>query len=320
MLKISRTDLDGAIVESIPQPILVLDDALNVQFANSAFLRQFRVTAAETLEHYIFELGNGQWDLPGLRELLEDVLPREKSFDEYEVERNFKNIGRRTMRLNARRLDRLNLILLLVSDVTRQRSREFRQNAVIRELQHRVRNLIASVRGLVLQTRRNSRTINEFFDAFEARLGALARTQDLLTSTPSERISLREIIILELVAVGAEEDRQFTMAGPDVGLHRRNAQALAMAIHELTTNALKHGALGSDNGRIEINWEISRSENPGTLTFRWEERGVHIPNRNIEKGFGLTMIERKLPYMLGGAAELKFKPDGLLCTLTFPLA
>jgi two-component system, chemotaxis family, CheB/CheR fusion protein len=94
---------------------------------------------------------------------------------------------------------------------------------------------------------------------------------------------------------------------------------MAMTIHELTTNAAKYGALRSDNGRIEIRWRTDRRNDRDYLTFEWRERGVRIEELVPARGFGSSVIERSFPYMLGGTAELTFRPDGAACRLDFPL-
>jgi len=186
------------------------------------------------------------------------------------------------MLLNARRLDHMNLVLLAIRDVTEQRQHEFRQYTLLGELQHRVKNILSLVRALATQTRKRSRGLEDFFTAFEARLGALARIQDLLVMNPSGTVNLRYIVRPELEAVGAENGRNFTVEGPVVPLPSREAQTMAMTIHELTTNAAKYGALKADNGQIEIRWRTYRRNDRTYLTFemagtRRTDRGAGPP-------------------------------------------
>jgi two-component sensor histidine kinase/PAS domain-containing protein len=320
-----RFELEGQkefaekLIDSVRESLLVLGWDLRVHFANQSFYTRFAVTPEETEGRLIYELGNGQWDIPELRLLLEEILPRENSFDDYEVEHEFESIGRRVMLLNGRRLDHMNLVLLAIRDVTEQRKREFRQHTLLGELQHRVKNILSIVRALATQTRKRSRGLDDFFSAYEARLGALARVQDLLVMSPSGTVNLRDIVRPELEAVGAEYGRNFTSEGPLVVLPPREAQTMAMTIHELTTNAAKYGALRSDNGQIEIRWRTDRRTDRTYLTFEWRERGVRIDAVAPTRGFGTKVIERSFPHMLGGTAELIFNPDGVACRLEFPL-
>lgn len=222
------------------------------------------------------------------------------------------------MLLNSRRLDHMNLILLAIRDVTEQRQQEFRQIALMGELQHRVKNILGKVRSMARQTRKRHPSVDEFFEAFDARLEALARAQDLLLSAPSGDVELRDLVVGELEAGGAELGVSFTVHGPEVHLSSREAQTMGMTIHELTTNAAKYGALKVEKGMIEISWSVDRKESK-RLRFGWRERGVNIENLAPARGFGTEVIERSLAYMLGGTARLTFAPDGLDYQLEFPL-
>jgi PAS domain S-box-containing protein len=309
----------GKLIDSVREALIVLGWDLRVHFANKSFYDTFKVAPEDTRGRLVYELGNGQWDIPELRRLLEDILPRENSFDDFEVEHAFEQIGRRVMLLNARRLDHLDLILLAIRDVTEERQAAGRQKALTGELQHRVKNILNSVSALASQTRRRSRTLDEFMAAFEARLGALGRTQDLIVRSPLETAGLHELARLELEAVGAHEGKNFIVEGPTVRLSPHDAQAMAMAIHELTTNAAKYGALSAAGGTIAITWRVERRNDRPHLSFHWREHGVRIASTDPTRGFGSQVIEKSLPYMLGGTAELTFKADGVGCRLEFSL-
>ena len=116
------------IVETIREPLLVLDSDLKVILANRSFINSFKVTPEETLGNFIYDLGNKQWDIPKLRELLETILPQKTSFDNYEVEHDFATIGRRIMLLNARQIERgmgkERIILLAIEDITERKQLE----------------------------------------------------------------------------------------------------------------------------------------------------------------------------------------------------
>lgn len=223
------------------------------------------------------------------------------------------------MLLNGRRLDHTNLIVLAIRDVTEQRQQEFRQKALMGELQHRVKNILGKVRSMASQTRKRHRNLDKFFEAFDGRLAALARTQEWLVTAPSGAVELRDIVIGELEAGGAELGANFTADGPMVCLAPRNAQTMGMTIHELTTNAAKYGALKIEKGRIEISWSVKRMDGGDHLTFCWREHGVNIEDTAPARGFGTEVIERSLAYMLGGSARLTFASDGVDYRLEFPM-
>jgi PAS domain S-box-containing protein len=312
-------DFAEKLIDSIRESILVLGWDLRVRYANLSFYDHFRASREQTEGRFIWELGNGQWNIAELRTLLERILPEQNSFDDYEIEHEFETIGLRTMLLNARRLDHTNLILLAIRDVTEQRHHEIRQNALMGELQHRVKNILGKVRSMARQTRRRHHSLDAFIEAFDARLDALARTQDLLLTAPSGAIQLRDIVIAELTAGGVEPGKNVTVEGPAVALLPREAQAMGMTLHELTTNAAKHGALKAQQGRIEVRWRLDQTREGQHLKFGWRERGVKVEDAEPPRGFGAEVIERNLAYMLGGSARLSFASDGADYRLEFPL-
>jgi len=312
-------DFAEKLIDSIRESILVLGWDLRVRYANLSFYDHFMASREQTEGRFIWELGNGQWNIAELRTLLERILPEQNSFDDYEIEHEFETIGLRTMLLNARRLDHTNLILLAIRDVTEQRHHEMRQNALMGELQHRVKNILGKVRSMARQTRRRHRSLDAFLEAFDARLDALARTQDLLLTTPSGAIQLRDIVVAELTAGGVEPGANVTVEGPAVALLPREAQAMGMTIHELTTNAAKHGALKAQQGRIEVRWSLDQTGEGQHLRFGWRERGVKVEDAEPTRGFGTEVIERNLAYMLGGSARLSFASDGADYRLEFHL-
>lgn len=305
-------------VDAVREALLTLDFELRVQTANQSFYDLFQVSPEETMGRMVYELGNGQWDIPELRKLLEDVLPDNDTFDDYEVDNEFPNIGRRLMKLNARRLDHQQIILLAIRDVTETRKAAEQQRVLMGELQHRVKNILANVRALSQQTRRNSTTLDEFTEAFDSRLDALARVQDLLMRSSHRAVPLADLVQLE-VSAHLDEAEKASVEGPGISFPPQISQAIVMVVHELLTNAMKYGALATETGRIEVRW--AKQERNGTehLHFRWRERGVEITDTAPKRGFGSQVIERSLPYMLGGTSDLTFHSDGVECVIDFPL-
>jgi two-component sensor histidine kinase/PAS domain-containing protein len=314
-----RSEFAEKLIDSIREALVVMSWDLRVRSANHSFYETFQVDPAETGGHRIYELGNGQWNIPRLRELLEDILPKDNEFDDFEVEHEFEHIGRRIMLLNARRLDHEHLILLAIRDVTEERRAETQREALTGELQHRVKNILNNVRALASQSRQSSTSLNGFIEAFDARLRALARAQDLLVRGPLQKVRLVELVRLELEASGGREGATFTVRGPAVHLSPRDAQAMAMTIHELATNALKYGGLSVPAGRVEVAWRTDRRDDDWHLRLQWRERGVGIENSTPTRGFGARTIEENLPYILGGSSRLTFHPDGAECVIEFPL-
>lgn len=192
-----------------------------------------------------------------------------------------------------------------------------RGELLLGELQHRVRNLLLNIRSLSRRTRRSSRTLEEFSEAFEARLQALGRTQDLLTRGMDGSIGLEEVLRQELQAHGMDDPERSVLSGPQIDLTGGAAQALAMAFHELATNAGKYGAFAHPEGRLEITWRVEGQ--PSELVLLWRETGFAIDEIPERRGFGSETIEKSIAYMLSGAATLDFAPDGASCEIRFPL-
>jgi two-component sensor histidine kinase/PAS domain-containing protein len=307
------------IIDSVRDALLILHLDLRVHSANESFYETFQVEEEETAGRPVYELGNGQWNIPKLRELLEGILPYETSFEGFEVQHEFETVGRRIMLLNARRLDHTGLIVLAIRDITQRRDNELRQKTFIQELHHRVKNILGNVRALASHTRRGAHTVDDYFKSFDARLSALARNQDLLMQAPSEAADMHDIVMGELEALGAVKGRDFTVEGPALRLRAHVAQPMSMTIHELATNAAKYGALATEAGRIDIAWSIDRRDEGRHLAFNWREHGVTIPDTSPARGFGSQVIEQKLPYMLGGTARLSFRSDGVVYEVAFPL-
>jgi two-component sensor histidine kinase len=317
---IARIEFSEKLIDSVRDALLILSPDLKVVRANQSFYDTFKVKVDETQGRYVYELGNRQWNIPELRELLEEILPKEESFDDYEIENEFEHIGTRVMLVNARRLDHMPLILLAIRDITDARYWESRQKILVGELQHRVKNLLANFIAVVKQMRRQAINLDEFVEALEGRLYSLARTQELLVSRPCDAADLNELVRLELLSVGGTERVNFNLDGPPINIPSGAAQVLGMVIHELATNAAKYGALTSEIGKIEVKWSRSSDREDADITLLWRERGVTIWTEPTRRGFGTEVVERSAPYMLGGSASLTMHNDGVEYSLRFPIA
>ena len=191
-------------------------------------------------------------------------------------------------------------------------------NLLLRELRHRIQNLLANVHGMAKRTADRSTDLESFMSAFEGRLIALSRTQNLLTREIGRPVNLRDILAMELEAHGAAIGERVSLGGPDVLLPPESAQALAMAFHELATNASKHGALARDDGRLEVSWDRDAPPKEPAIRITWRETGVDIDGEQKRPGLGTEILERALPHMLGGTCDRTFHGDGLECAIRFP--
>jgi PAS domain S-box-containing protein len=199
-------------------------------------------------------------------------------------------------------------------DITARRAAEERQTLLIHELNHRVKNTLATVQSLASQTYRGAIDPAVAGDAFLERLMALARVHDLLSEAAWEGASLHEVVERTLTPYGRDGGR-LTVSGPRVRLIPNAAVTLNLAFHELATNAVKYGALSSPGGRIDIAWAVDGEE----LTLDWREAGGPPVAEPQRRGFGSRLIERGLSHELGGAARLTFHREGLWCHIRAPL-
>jgi PAS domain S-box-containing protein len=202
------------------------------------------------------------------------------------------------------------------SDVTDRVQAERRQKLLLDELNHRVKNTLATVQAIADQTLRTSADPDAFRRAFEARLMALSATHNLLTAANWSGAKLREVACIEFRPYSPE---RYKLSGPDVALTPAQALALGMLFHELATNAAKYGALSGERGRVEVSWRVRRGAGEAELGIEWIERGGPQVSSPVRRGFGSRLIERSLEGSLGGEATLDFAPDGLRCRIRLPL-
>ena len=204
----------------------------------------------------------------------------------------------------------------IARDVTERRRAEERQRLLVNELNHRVKNTLALVQGLALQSFREGRDPAKARAAFQERLTALAAAHDLLTRESWEGATLAQLAEEAIGHHNSQEER-IAFGGPDILLSPKAAVSLVMALHELGTNAAKYGALSTPEGRVRLGWEVSDGDR---LRLEWRERGGPPVERPDHKGFGFRMIERALAADLAGQAGIGFHPEGLVCRIEAPLA
>jgi PAS domain S-box-containing protein len=211
-------------------------------------------------------------------------------------------------------------------DITERREWEERQQVLVAELQHRTRNLMGVVRSMSDKTARASVNLPDFRMRFRDRLEALSRVQGLLSRlNDHDRVTFDDLIRTELAAMDGNDDR-VTLSGPNgVRLRSSTVQTLALALHELATNAVKYGALGQPAGRLSISWSLEPKGDGGTpwLHIDWRESGVDMPPANSAprgSGQGRELIEQALPYQLRARTTYTLGPDGVHCTISIPVS
>jgi light-regulated signal transduction histidine kinase (bacteriophytochrome) len=209
----------------------------------------------------------------------------------------------------------LEVVLRLSEEAGQERRRAHeQQQLLIAELNHRVRNILALIRGLVSQTRRSEISAEDFVATLDSRIQALARAHDQITTHRWGPGRLVELVEAEAGAyLGVRRDR-LRLDGPDVLIDPTAFTVLALVFHELITNAAKYGAL-SDSGHIRLSWEVS---DDGALRFAWREVGGPPVTAPTRRGFGTTIIERSIPFELSGSAEPRYLLGGFEADFCVP--
>jgi len=205
------------------------------------------------------------------------------------------------------------------SDVTARRQAEDHLRLVVNELNHRVKNNLAMIQAIGAQTFRAASDVADAEANFSERISALAKANDLLTHEHWTDVALREIVAGAVRPYSGDGDIRCSLGGPEVRLSAKTAMSMAMACHELVTNAVKYGAWSNAEGWVNIVWSIDDTPGGRRLRFEWREQGgppVAAPSR---RGFGSRLIERGLSAELEGEVRLTFEPTGVVCAIDAPI-
>jgi PAS domain S-box-containing protein len=332
-----RRSLEEAIVDTVREPLIVLDGALRVVAASRSFYRAFGVSRQETEGRFLYELGNGQWDIPALRDLLTAVIPHHTTIEEFEVEHDFPSIGRRTMLLNARTVfyegNNSTSLLVAIEDVTARRALEREKDELLRqkdlllqEMNHRINNslqIIASILMLKAQTVQSEETRQHLRDAHE-RVMAVATVQEQLHPTPyGAQIEAKGYLtrLCESLAASMITDETPVSIRVEAGEGSTTSeQAVSMGLiaTELTINAIKHAFPSGAKGEIVVGFEST----PSAWRLSVSDDGIGISNRlaaPVRAGLGTSIVEA-LTRQLGGRVTTSAAAPGTTVSVTVPRA
>jgi two-component system CheB/CheR fusion protein len=258
----------------------------------------------------------------GEMQALIEKTQRGERIEQYEIERQAKDGGTIPISLNISSVrNEAGKVIggaMIARDISERRRADELHALMLDELNHRVKNTLATVQSIATQSFQGTDIDARRREAFEARIIALARAHNLLTRGSWEGVSFRDLLLQELEPYQSAEGARFTVRGPDVRLAPKAAVALAMAFHELATNAAKYGSFSTPAGEISVTWDVQNAS-PRTLRLTWVETGGPAVELPVHKGFGSRLIERGLALELDGEVELDFEPAGLICTITMPL-
>ena len=217
---------------------------------------------------------------------------------------------------NGRLVGAINMLV----DITERKQSENRQKILIDELNHRVKNTLATVQSLAGQTARYAESLDDFVHRFEERLLALSRAHDLLTRRHWENAPLDTLAREVLVPLVGDAVDRLMIGGDPIELDARNALSMTMTLNELATNAIKYGAFSSQKGRLSITWRIRDDSNAQpTLTLEWRELGGPPVMPPTRRGIGSRLMERCIERDLAGALDLAFEPSGVFCRISIPI-
>jgi two-component sensor histidine kinase len=204
----------------------------------------------------------------------------------------------------------------VIIDITERKQAEQQRNALNAELDHRVKNVLATVSAVVSHAHQGSGSLAKFVAALNGRIRSMAATHELLSSRQWQGLSLMDLVRRELAPYATRNNTE--IYGPDVVLRAEAGQALAMVLHELATNAAKYGALSSKKGRVSVRWDRRLNGQPSRLVLEWQEIGGPRVIAQGNPSYGTSTIRDLIPYEFGGMVDLVFATEGVQCRLELP--
>lgn len=325
-------ELSTAIVDTVREALVVLDRDLRVICASRSFYRMFAVDARNTVGRMFYELDDGQWDIPALRRLLEDVIPRHRTIEAYEVEHDFATLGRRLMLLNARQVfDETHsgsTLLLAIDDITERRDAECEKDALLRqkevliqEMQHRVANslqIIASILLLKARTVESEETRLHLQDAHDRVMSLASVQQQLGASRVGDQIEVGPYLSklcdsLARSMIGDRRPLSLTVEAGAGTAESRAAVSIGLIITELVINALKHAFPPGRKGQIWVRYEAR--EDDWRLSVSDNGIGRHDLHEHAHPGLGTSIVEA-LGRQLYARVEVSSTPQGTIVAIT----
>ena len=306
------------ILNTVPDPLVVLGEDLHIQTANRAFFLMFRVAREGVQGTALGQLSNRALDLPALLTQLKETIANDRSLESFEFKCDLPEIGRRTLLLNACPFAvpgrSARLALLSFHDITAHKNVEERMRMLAHEVDHRAKNQLAIVQAMVHFTKGD--TPEAIKAAIEGRIRALSNTHILLAESRWTGAALRKLVNQELSLYCPEGTSGAVVDGPNLVLPPQTAQLIAMVLHELATNAAKYGALSIPEGGVKIEWSHTLN---GKLVLRWTETDgppVKPPSR---QGFGTRLLDQVVRAQLNGETRFDWRTEGLACEIEVPL-
>jgi len=319
--------LADAIVDTVREPLVVLDRELRVVVASRSFYRMFAVAPENTLGRLFYDLADGQWDIPALRKLLEDVIPKHRTIEAYEIEHDFASVGRRTLLLNARLVfddaHADSALLLAIEDVTQRRAAEREKDELLREkellleeMRHRVANslqIIASILLLKARTVQSEETRRHLQDAHQRVMSVATVQQQLRGTGHGDRIEIGPYLnklcdSLAKSMIGADRPVSVVVEAGAGAAVSGQAVSIGLIVTELLINAVKHAFPPERSGKIHVGYEATESG----WRLSVADDGVGRSNEGgqpTSAGLGTSIVEA-LAHQLGARVVISSGPQG----------
>jgi PAS domain S-box-containing protein len=307
------------LLEVVEQAVIATDLSGTVTYWNRFAERLYGWTANEALGRNILDLNL----IEGAKHEAEARLARQQTGESWSGELTLQDrSGRRfpgeVAETPIRNASGHPIGTVAVStDISARRKADEQRELLINELNHRVKNTLATVQSIASQTLRNASSPERAKEALETRLIALSRAHDVLTRENWEGANVHEIVTQAVEPY--QREGRLHIRGPKVRVSPRMALALAMALQELAPNAVKYGALANSSGEVTISWALDTVPTPAWLRLRWEEKGGPLVEPPKRRGFGSRLMERSIEQDLGGMVQLDFASSGLVCVIEAPL-
>jgi len=321
-----------SVINTVREPLISLDKDLRVVTVSRSFYDLFKVSPEDTIGQLIYDLGNKQWNIPRLRELLENILPQQASFENYEVEHNFVSIGKRIMLLNARQIQQATgkqrVILLAIEDITERKEAEVRirrllseKEILLKEVHHRIKNSMNTIRGLLslqAETLEDPTAVEALRDSGSRVQSMMLLYDKLYRSLNYTEVSIRDYLSsLVDEIIGNFPNSKLVRIEKDIDdflIDAKRLQAIGIIINELLTNSMKYAFAGKERGLIKVSVTLSGTQVHITI----QDDGKGIPaGMDFENptGFGLSLV-RMLTSQIDGAIRME-RENGTACILEF---
>jgi PAS domain S-box-containing protein len=320
--------LTQCIVDTIRDPLVVLENDMTVVTASNAFLTMFGITQDEAQGRRISELGQHQWDVPALRHLMEKVLPENKPIESFEIEDDFPGLGRRVFNLNARKISQpgnhTHRMLLVFEDITDRKQRERDAKLLTNEISHRIKNNLQIIIGLISYESRSAPALCvQGYQAMQARIGAIAQLYDLISQSSRGRTVVVDTYLREIARamsaslVGNKPGIEIAVKAEPLEIDSDRAVPFGLLVNELATNAIKH-AFADGKGHVVLG--VEQIDDEVVLTVADDGAGIKdkISSNNLEKR-GSDFVAIFVRQLGGTLTRSGSEGTGTIVRIRFPL-